>query len=268
MEAEETSQRIHQQWVEANAKSDATFAKKKRILEERRRLMEDIKQEMEQEALEKELQEREEREAKECSIAAWREMEDKQWRETMQNMTDEQKEKLLCHFFARTGMCRFGDQCSRIHAPSAKPGRFLLLPSMHTIGVRSHADGDDNLELGENEMQEAYRGFYFDALKELLKFGNIVQLTTCRNTASHLRGNVYVEFQTAQQVSDAFVGLQGRWYAGKQLNPVIPQMTSWSQAICGLYLRRRCVRGSDCNFLHPFANPVEADPPLLHYRSP
>ncbi|CAK4714863.1 unnamed protein product [Aphanomyces euteiches] len=192
MEAEETSQRIHQQWVEANAKSDAIFAKKKRILEERRRLMEDIKQEMEQEALEKELQEREEREAKERSIAAWREMEDKQWRETMQNMTDEQKEKLLCHFFTRTG-------------------------SMHTIGVRSNADGDDNLELGENEMQEAYKGFYFDALKELLKFGNVVQLTTCRNTASHLRGNVYVEFQSAQQVSDAFVGLQGRWYAGKQV---------------------------------------------------
>ncbi|KAF0699705.1 Aste57867_9754 [Aphanomyces stellatus] len=268
MADEEASQRCHAKWVTANAKADAAFAKKKRILEERKRLMEDIKQQMEQETLEKEVQEREERDAAERQLVARREIERKQWTENVHKMTSEQKKMLLCSFFIRTGVCRFGDHCSRIHAPPSAPGRFVLFPGMHTIGVRSHRDGDDHLELDEREMRDGYRAFYFDALVELLKFGHLVQLNTCCNTASHLRGNVYVEYQTAQQAADAREGLYGRWYAGRQLLPEVTPISSWSDAICGLFLRKRCVRGGDCNFLHPFVNPVEPDPPLLAYRSP
>ncbi|RHY34699.1 hypothetical protein DYB32_000728 [Aphanomyces invadans] len=63
MEAEEARQVCHETWLRATAAADAKFKKKQRILEERRRLMDDIKQQMEQESLEKEMQEKEEREA-------------------------------------------------------------------------------------------------------------------------------------------------------------------------------------------------------------
>ncbi|ETW10310.1 hypothetical protein, variant 1 [Aphanomyces invadans] len=268
MEAEEARQVCHETWLRATAAADAKFKKKQRILEERRLLMDDIKQQMEQESLEKEMQEKEEREAMALARESKRQMELKAWAENIQNLSDEQKKSILCSFHTRTGVCRFGDLCSRVHAPPPTSGRFVLFPGMHTIGVKSHQDGDDHLELDELEMRRAYRAFFLDAIQEFLKLGHVVQLHTCCNIAPHLRGNVYVEYQTAEMAAAAQAALRGRWYAGKQLLSEITHIKSWADAICGLFVRQRCVRGGDCNFLHPFANPVEVDPPPLRYRSP
>ncbi|KAF0774367.1 hypothetical protein AaE_001933 [Aphanomyces astaci] len=63
MEEEEAQQVCHDLWVRATANADAAFKKKQRILEERKRLMDDIKQQMEQETLEKEMHDQEVRQA-------------------------------------------------------------------------------------------------------------------------------------------------------------------------------------------------------------
>ncbi|RHY60315.1 hypothetical protein DYB38_010058 [Aphanomyces astaci] len=172
MEEEEARQVCHDLWVRATANADAAFKKKQRILEERKRLMDDIKQQMEQETLEKEMHDQE------CCVA-----------------------------FTSALECA----ASAIDAVAS-----MLLQ------VRPP-------QLDEREIRQAYRVFFTDVLQEFLKFGHLVQL---------------------------------------HLLPELTPMTSWADAICGLFARRRCVRGGDCNFLHPLANPVERSPPTLRYRSP
>jgi hypothetical protein len=49
----------------------------------------------------------------------------------------------------------------------------------------------------------------------------------------------------------------GRFYNGKQLSLRFVKIDSWKAAICWSFLRRSCVRGRSCNFLHVFRNPTK-----------
>ena len=42
----------------------------------------------------------------------------------------------------------------------------------------------------------------------------------CRNESSHLRGNVYVQFKSVDSAISAYNGMNGRFYAGKQVSLV------------------------------------------------
>lgn len=44
-----------------------------------------------------------------------------------------------------------------------------------------------------------YREFYEDVVPELRKFGTLIQFKVCCNLEPHLRGNVYVQYQTIQE---------------------------------------------------------------------
>lgn len=77
----------------------------------------------------------------------------------------------------------------------------------------------------------------------------------CNNYEKHLRGNTYVEFAELRCAVAAYRALHTRWYGGRQLSLQFCNITSWSNAICGLQLRRRCPKGRACNFLHVFRNP-------------
>ncbi|OQS06425.1 u2 small nuclear ribonucleoprotein auxiliary factor 35 kDa subunit-related protein 2-like, partial [Thraustotheca clavata] len=255
MENEENSQRCHEAWIAGNAKSNAIFAKKQKIKEERERLMETIKQQVEQEKMEQEIQEKERMEAMESLHLERQQVHDKQQKELLENIPKDKIHEIVCSFYARTGICRFGANCTRYHRPFDQ-SRFVLIKGMYSIQMAQ----EDDLEIDDKALQHAYKEFYNDALAEFVKYGFVVQLTTCCNLASHLRGNVYVEYQTHEQATAAVQGLFGRFYAGKQLYPTLTPIENWSQAICGLYQQKRCLRGRECNFLHPFKTPIEKTP--------
>ncbi|EQC39928.1 hypothetical protein SDRG_02584 [Saprolegnia diclina VS20] len=260
MANEENTQRVHAAWITANATADAAFAKRQRILAERQRLMESIKQQVEQEKMEIEAAEKERAEAMESLRLEREEADEKHRAQVLASMSPEKQREVVCAFYARTGTCRFGANCTRYHTPVTS-SRFLLVQGMHAIQLAA----DDALEIDEKQLRRAYAEFYNDVLAEFLKFGFVVQLTTCCNLAPHLRGNVYVEYQTEAHAAAAVHALFGRFYAGKQLYPTLVPMDSWAQGICGLYQQRRCTRGRDCNYLHPFATPVE-DTPSYRFR--
>ncbi|OQR94334.1 U2 small nuclear ribonucleoprotein auxiliary factor 35 kDa subunit-related protein 1-like [Achlya hypogyna] len=255
MKNEENSQRVHETWLHATAIANASFAKKQRILEERKQLMESIKQQIEQEKMEQEAMEKDRQEAMESMRLERIEADSKKQSNMLQSLPLEKQREMTCSFFARTGTCRFGANCTRYHCP-VPSSRFVLIKAMHSIQLAQ----EDELEVDDKLLQATYRDFYNDVLAECVKFGFVVQLTTCCNLAPHLRGNVYIEYQTPDQAAAAVHGLFGRFYAGKQLYPALVPMTSWAQSICGLYQQRRCIRGRDCNFLHPFRTPVEVTP--------
>lgn len=164
-----------------------------------------------------------------------------------------------CPFFLKTGACRFGDRCSRKHIyPTASP-TLMIRAMFTTFGMeqsrRDDYDIDACLEHSEEELQDTFLEFYHDVLPELKSIGKVVQFKVSCNYEPHLRGNVYIQFDTEEQCKDAIIKFNGRFYAGRQLQCEMCPVTRWKNAICGLFDRQRCPKGKHCNFLHVFRNP-------------
>ncbi|KAM8762082.1 U2 small nuclear ribonucleoprotein auxiliary factor 35 kDa subunit-related protein 2-like isoform 2-T2 [Acanthopagrus schlegelii] len=180
-----------------------------------------------------------------------------------------------CPFFLKTGACRFGDRCSRRHTyPTASP-TLMIRGMFKTFGMeesrRDDYDTDAWLEHSEDDLQESFLEFYHDVLPEFQSIGKVMQFKVSCNYEPHLRGNVYVQFETEEQCKEALFKFNGRWYAGRQLHCEMCPVTRWKNAICGLFDRQRCPKGKHCNFLHVFRNPGnefwEADRDLSPDRS-
>ncbi|ORY73015.1 RNA-binding domain-containing protein [Neocallimastix californiae] len=126
----------------------------------------------------------------------------------------------VCQFFKRTGACRFGNQCDRIH---------IQPTHSKTIIIRNMFD------LGTEIIYIKYKEFYDDVYPEFSKFGNIIHFYVCNNIIPHLRGNVYVDYSTEEEAFTAFCAMNGRWYGGKQLMVEFITITDWKMALCGKY---------------------------------
>lgn len=173
-----------------------------------------------------------------------------------------------CSFFLKTGSCRYGEACSKFHPYPTVSSTILIKNMFEAPGFSEPSDDvqdhDDDLEYPDEEIQERFDSFWQDILPELLKYGEIDQLRVCRNHSQHLRGNVYVGYQRQEDAERAYAELQGRFYAGKQMQVIYTPIRNWKQAICGLFAQNRCERGKHCNFLHVFKNPngqYEGRPP-------
>uniref|UniRef100_A0A8C2WFF7 Zinc finger CCCH-type, RNA binding motif and serine/arginine rich 2 n=1 Tax=Cyclopterus lumpus TaxID=8103 RepID=A0A8C2WFF7_CYCLU len=142
-----------------------------------------------------------------------------------------------CPFFLKTGACRFGDRCSRKHVyPTASP-TLMIRAMFTTFGMeqsrRDDYDIDACLEHSEEELQDSFLEFYDDVLPELKSVGKVVQFKVSCNYEPHLRGNVYIQFDTEEQCKDAIIKFNGRFYAGRQLQCEMCPVTRWKNAICG-----------------------------------
>lgn len=164
-----------------------------------------------------------------------------------------------CPFFLKTGACRFGDRCSRKHIYPTSSPTLLVRGMFKTFGMeesrRDDYDMDACLEHSEEELLESFLEFYHDVLPEFKSVGKVVQFKVCCNHEPHLRGNVYVQFETEEVCKEGFMKFNGRWYAGRQLQCEMCPVTRWKNAICGLFDRQKCPKGKHCNFLHVFRNP-------------
>jgi len=116
-------------------------------------------------------------------------------------------------------------------------------------------DNDDDLEHSEEEIREHFEKFWYDVVPEFKRFGEIEQLRVCRNHSHHLRGNVYIMYRKKEEAMQAHKAFHGRYYAGKKLLIQFSPVVNWKSAVCGLFTRRQCERGKQCNFLHVFSNP-------------
>jgi len=142
-----------------------------------------------------------------------------------------------------------------------RPGisRVLLIPnfySHYSLQQTENEHGNDfTLEFENQETYEDFKQFFYDVLPEMEKCGRVRQFKVCCNQEIHLRGNVYVEYSSFREAVKSYRTFLGRWYGGKQLHVEFCNIESWKSAICGLYARQKCPKGSSCNFLHVFSNP-------------
>jgi len=116
---------------------------------------------------------------------------------------------------------------------------------------------DSLLEIDESEMQKAYEEFYDDVFSEWSRFGKIVQFKCCNNLQSHIRGNVFIQYENVEAAIMAKVNLDGRFYGGYPLNVNFSLIKDWKQAICAYNgpEMTSCPKYSECNFLHTYRNP-------------
>uniref|UniRef100_A0A452FRM9 Uncharacterized protein n=1 Tax=Capra hircus TaxID=9925 RepID=A0A452FRM9_CAPHI len=142
-----------------------------------------------------------------------------------------EKDRANCPFYSKTGACRFGDRCSRKHNfPTSSPT--LLIKSMFTtFGMeqcrRDDYDPDASLEYSEEETYQQFLDFYDDVLPEFKNVGKVIQFKVSCNLEPHLRGNVYVQYQSEEECQAALSLFNGRWYAGRQLQCEFCPVTRW-----------------------------------------
>ncbi|KAG7482990.1 U2 small nuclear ribonucleoprotein auxiliary factor 35 kDa subunit-related protein 2 [Solea senegalensis] len=276
--AEEERLRLHDEWLERERIAQEEFrlkfekeeAARKRKEDEERLIKEEWEAQQRREQEEKEQKQQEKRDKEEAvqkmlDEAETQLEEGRPWmnpeapvKEKTENFGTE-RDVANCPFFLKTGACRFGDRCSRKHVyPTASPT--LMIRGMFTTfgleeSCRDDYDIDAYLEHSEEDLHESFLEFYQDVLPEFRSVGKVIQFKVSCNHEPHLRGNVYVQFDTEEQCKDAFIRFNGRWYAGRQLHCEICPVTRWKNAICGLFDRRTCPKGKHCNFLHVFRNP-------------
>ncbi|CAN1850082.1 Zinc finger CCCH domain-containing protein 5 [Linum perenne] len=167
-----------------------------------------------------------------------------------------EQDKAHCPFHLKTGACRFGQRCSRVHFYPDKACT-LLIKNMYN-GPGLAWEQDEGLEYTDEEVERSYEEFYEDVHTEFLKYGEIVNFKVCRNSSFHLRGNVYVHYKSLDSAVLAYQSFNGRYFAGKQVTCEFVNITRWKVAICGEYMKSRlqnCSRGNACNFIHCFRNP-------------
>ncbi|XP_047219192.1 U2 small nuclear ribonucleoprotein auxiliary factor 35 kDa subunit-related protein 2 [Girardinichthys multiradiatus] len=276
--AEDERQRQHEEWLEKERLAQEEFRQRTEREEVARKKKEEEEHMIKEEW---EAQQRREQEEKEQ-----RQQEKRNREEAVQKRLDEAENQLdnggpwmnpeapvtvnlenfgterdvaNCPFFLKTGACRFGDRCSRKHMYPTSSPTLLVRGMFKTFGMeewrRDDYDMDACLEHSEEELLESFLEFYHDVLPEFKGIGKVVQFKVCCNHEPHLRGNVYVQFETEELCKEAFMKFNGRWYAGRQLQCETCPVTRWKNAICGLFDRQKCPKGKHCNFLHVFRNP-------------
>ncbi|OUM66348.1 hypothetical protein PIROE2DRAFT_40869, partial [Piromyces sp. E2] len=143
-----------------------------------------------------------------------------------------------CQFFKRTGACRFGNQCDRIHD---KPtySKTIIIRNMFDLGNEIMSaylfDENEMIEYDEDSKDKyiKFKEFYDDVYPEFSKYGEIDHFYVCNNIIPHLRGNVYVDYHTEKEAFTAFCAMNGRWYGGKQLQLEFITISDWKMALCG-----------------------------------
>lgn len=173
--------------------------------------------------------------------------------------TSTRPDQPLCPFFTKVAACRFRDNCSRNHI---RPGisNTLLIPGFYknfelNLRYEREFDIDISLECDEKEAYEKFYEFFNDILTELKSYGQIIELNICRNQEIHLMGNVYVQYRSKRHSLRAYRNLCGRYYGGRKITAEFCTIPSWSEAICGLFFRKICPKGKNCNYLHLYKNP-------------
>eukprot|EP00755_Sulcionema_specki_P012028 Sspe_Gene.50348::Locus_27939_Transcript_1_1_Confidence_1.000_Length_924::g.50348::m.50348/K12836/U2AF1; splicing factor U2AF 35 kDa subunit len=167
------------------------------------------------------------------------------------NLYGTEKDRVNCPFYFKTGACRHGDKCTRLHN---KPviSQTIMLPHMYLNPIAApmvDAEGKP-IEYEKKYLREHFEDFYEDIFEELMKLGEISELNVVENVCEHLLGNVYVKFVSEEDAENAQKMLLGRPYSGRVLMPEFVPVTDFRESSCRQYEENECARGGLCNFMH------------------
>ncbi|KAI3900181.1 hypothetical protein MKX01_021099, partial [Papaver californicum] len=152
-----------------------------------------------------------------------------------------EKDRVNCPFYFKTGVCRHGDRCLRIHTRPSISSTILLFNMYQR---------PDMITQDPRHIQQHFDDYCEDIFKKLSKHGEIESINICDNLADHMVGNVYVQFRKEEHAANALKNLIGRFYAGRPIIVDFSPVTDFREATCRQYEENTCHRGGYCNFMH------------------
>lgn len=181
-------------------------------------------------------------------------------------------QETVCQFFLRTSACRYGGLCKKQHiSPTAsctivcknmfqektlpKYSKAIFLNAFRKQSIIDLEGENEDLHNDRNFTQNLseFHKFYMDVYPEFKKFGLVKSILVSNNKSPHLRGNVYVTYQSIQNSIDCFEKMNGRFYAGLPVCVGFSFIENCKDAKCTYQFR--CPRDAGCNFLHLYVNP-------------
>lgn len=162
-----------------------------------------------------------------------------------------EEDRVNCPFYFKTGACRNGDRCNRVHVRPTTSAT-LLLPHLYpnlpeSMAIANDEDWDDEMYARAQEHVEA---FYEEVFLELANYGEIEDLVVLDNGSDHMVGNVYCKYFREEAAERALRGLAGRFYGGRLILPEFSPVNDFREARCRAFHEGRCARGGLCNFMH------------------
>mmetsp|Transcript_39480 Transcript_39480/g.35249 ORF Transcript_39480/g.35249 Transcript_39480/m.35249 type:complete len:157 (+) Transcript_39480:41-511(+) len=144
-----------------------------------------------------------------------------------------EEDKVNCSFYFKTGSCRHGDNCTRIHLKPSM-SQTLLMQHMYENPPAAIALAGGT-KLPEDVIKQTIRhfeDFYEEIFLEIANFGELEDLIVCDNIGDHLIGNVYAKYYEEEDAEKAMKGLHGRYYNGKLITPEYVPVTNFNNAKC------------------------------------
>lgn len=161
------------------------------------------------------------------------------------------KDPKNCKMYMKTGACQFGSRCSQLHVTTGSKETILI----HNFFQDRRLENKNISETEEVAIIQEFEQFYDRLIGEFRAVGTVNMFKCCKNFASHLRGNVYVQYSNNKEAMAALRVFNGRYYGGRTLSVDLCHIASWKAAICGLFDKRLCPRNNICGCLHVFRNP-------------
>jgi splicing factor U2AF subunit len=149
--------------------------------------------------------------------------------------------RVFCAFYSKTGTCRHGDKCARIHNKPVM-SQTLIFQNMYINPPVAIAISEGN-KVSDEALKEAikhFEGFYKEVFLELTKYGEIKDLNVCDNLGDHLIGNVYVKFATFEEAEAALKALNGKYFADKPIIGEYSPVTDFRNSCCKDYESGSC----------------------------
>ncbi|XP_006998501.1 splicing factor U2AF 35 kDa subunit-like isoform X1 [Peromyscus maniculatus bairdii] len=177
--------------------------------------------------------------------------------------------KLNCTFYFRTGACRHGDRCSRLHNKPTFSQTVALMNIYHNPQNSAQSADGVRCAMSDWEMQEHYDEFFEEVFTEMEeKYGQVEEMNVCDNLGDHLMGNVYVKFRYEEDAKKAVMDLNNRWFNGQPIHSELSPVTDFTEACCHQYEMGKCLRGSFCNFMHlkPISRELKQKLSRLHRK--
>jgi len=162
-----------------------------------------------------------------------------------------EKDKVNCPFYFKTGACRHGDRCSRVHNKPTESQTVLISHMYNNPAVMLDTEVAQQYPgLDKDTLQKHFEDFYEEVYEEVSKFGEIEEMNVCDNLSAHLIGNVYVKFMREEDATKCITGLNGRFYAGRPIQAEYSPVTDFREASCRQFESGQCTHGGYCNFIH------------------
>lgn len=171
-----------------------------------------------------------------------------------------EKDKVNCSFYYKTGACRHGDKCSRLHTMPTY-SQTILLKNFYISQTNAATITGLSAEkevANPNQDKQEFEEFYEEVFREVSeKYGRIEEMHVCENLGDHLLGNVYITFETEESAGKAVEGLNQRWFNGRPVYADLSPVTDYKEASCSQHKTLECTRAGFCNFMH--IKPVSRD---------